>query len=126
MPTLTDLAEKAKIPEELWMTTQRAGGTATFPLWFVHDGERLYILSAESSSEVWDVKANSDVAVAIGGIESGDSLEMTGEVMTDPNWVPMMIELLEKKYGTAHVERMKRTVEAAKSGHVIIKLKLRG
>ena len=126
MPTLTDLAEKAKVAEELWMTTRRASGTATFPLWFVHDGERLYILSAESSSEVWDVKANPEVTVAIGGVDSGDSLEMTGEIMTEPSWVPMMIDLLEKKYGTSHGERMKLTAGASKGGHVIIKLKPRG
>ena len=121
MPTLTELAGKTKTAQELWMTTRRSSGDeATFPLWFVHDGERLYVLAAESSSEVGAVQDDDEVSVAIGEAGSPDRLEMTAEVMTDHNWVPMMIELLQKKYNG---ERMERTAEAAKSGPVIIKLK---
>ena len=124
MPTLAELAEKTKVAEELWMTTARAGGaTAAFPLWFIHDGERLYILAAESGTEVWDVKANPRVRVAIGSAGSQDALNMTAEVMTDPSWVPMMLDMLRKKYGTQHKERLERTAEAARGGHFIIKLK---
>ena len=124
MPTLAELAEKTKVAEELWMTTRRSdGSTASFPLWFVHDGDRLYILSAESSSEVWDVKGNPNVEIAIGGKDSGDKLKTTGEIMTDPSWVPMMVEMLQKKYAALHAERMGRVAEVASSGHVIIKLK---
>jgi hypothetical protein len=43
--------------------------------------------------------------------------------MTDPSWVPMMIDMLQKKYGEEHGERMGQTIEASSSGHVIIKLK---
>ena len=62
MATLAELAEKTKVTDELWMTTHRPdGSTASFPLWFIHDGERLYFLSAESSTEVWDLKSNPKV-----------------------------------------------------------------
>ncbi len=124
MPTLDQLAEKTKVAEELWMTTSRPKGTsATYPLWFVLDGQRLYILSAESSSEVWDVKREAKVEVAIGAPTSSDRLAMQADIMTEESWVPMMIDLLQKKYGATHGERMQRTTEAAKGGHVIIKLK---
>ncbi|MBM4406550.1 MAG: hypothetical protein FJ039_10300 [Chloroflexi bacterium] len=124
MPTLAELAAKTKTAEELWLKVRRSSGaTATYPLWFVHDGERLYILSAESSSEVWDLKATPEVDVAIGSAESADRLKMRADIMTDPNWVPMMIDLLKKKYETKHHERMAKTAESSKGGHVIVKLK---
>ena len=124
MATLAELGEKTKVTEELWMTTHRPdGSTASFPLWFIHDGERLYMLSAESSTEVWDLKSNPKVEVAIGSKDSQDRLTATAELMTDPSWVPMMMDLIQKKYGEKHTERLERTAEAAKGGHLIIKLK---
>jgi general stress protein 26 len=124
MPTLAELAAKTKTATELWLRVGRpSGATATYPMWFVHDGERLYALSAESSSEVWDLKATPEVEVAIGSAESADRLKMRADIMTDPNWVPMMIDMLKKKYETTQQERMAKTAEAAKSGHIIIKLK---
>ncbi len=124
MPSLAELASKTKSAEELWLRVRRpSGAIATYPLWFVHDGERLYVLSAESSSEVWDLKATPEAEVAIGSAESADRLKMRGDIMADPNWVPMMIDMLKKKYEATHQERMAKTAEAAKSGHIIIKLK---
>ncbi|MCI0769732.1 MAG: hypothetical protein J4N83_05605 [Chloroflexi bacterium] len=124
MPTLEQLEEQTKVAEELWMTTRRPdGGSASYPLWFVLDGQRLYILAAESSSEVSDVKQDSRVDVAIGAVDSPDRLAMIADVMEEESWVPMMIDLLQKKYAGAHAERMDRTSQAAQSGHVIIKLK---
>ena len=115
MTTLRELADKAKTARELWLTTRRPGsGAATFPLWFIHDGERLYVLSAESSSEVRDVKRDPSVEVAIGTADSADRLAMTADVMDDPSWVPMLLGTLEKKYGGGDAERMARTAEAAK------------
>ena len=125
MPTLAELADKTQSAAELFMTTQRpAGRTATFPLWFVHDGERLYALTADSSSEVWDVRASNRVMVAIGAPDSEDRLPMQADVMEGDEWVSQMVPLLEKKYGSGHAERMARTAAAANAGgHVIIKFK---
>lgn len=124
MPSLDKLASKTKVADELWLTTRRAGGvTATYPLWFVHDGQRLYILSAESSSEVWDVRGNPRVEVTIGAPDSSDRLAMHADVMAEASWVPMMVDLLQKKYGARCQERMARIADVAKTGHVIIKLK---
>ncbi len=124
MPTLDQLVDKTQVAEELWMTTRRPdGGSASYPLWFVHDGQRLYILTARSSSEVWDVKRDSRVDVAIGAPDGSDRLAMIADVMEEESWVPMMMDLLRKKYGAAHAERLEQTAQAAQSGHVIIKLK---
>ena len=124
MPTLAELASKTAVADELWLRVKRSNGTlATYPLWFVHDGERLYILTAESSSEIWDVKTHPEVEVAIGSADSHDRLKMRADIMTDPAWVPQMIDMLKKKYEAKHGERMAKTTESAKSGHVIIKLK---
>ena len=92
MPTLAELADKTRSAAELYMTTQRpAGRTATFPLWFVHDGERLYALTADSSSEVWDVRASNRVMVAIGAPDSEDRLPMQADVMEGDEWVSQMV-----------------------------------
>ncbi len=125
MPTLAELADRTQSSAELFMTTQRpAGRTATFPLWFVHDGERLYALTADSSSEVWDVRASNRVMVAIGAPDSEDRLPMQADVMEGDEWVSQMVPLLEKKYAADHAERMARTAAAANAGgHVIIKFK---
>ena len=124
MPTLEQLEGTTKVAQELWMTTRRPeGSSASYPLWFVHDGQRLYVLAAESSNEVSDVKQDPRVDVAIGAIDSQDRLAMIADVMEEESWVPMMIDMLGKKYSGAHAERMGRTSQAAQSGHVIIKLK---
>ena len=125
MSTLAELADRTQSAAELFMTTQRpAGQTATFPLWFVHDGERLYSLAADSSSEVWDVRASNRVMVAIGAPDSEDRLPMQADVMEGDEWVSQMVPLLEKKYGADNAERMARTAAAANAGgHVIIKFK---
>ena len=126
MPTLAELTHKTKVAEEIWLTVHRPGNiTATYPVWFVHDGERLYILSAESASEVWDVKRNPAVDIAVGAAAGPDRIAMTADVMTDPAWVPQMLGMLRNKYGAAHPERRERTAAAAAGGHVIIKLKPR-
>ena len=125
MPTLAELADRTESAVELFMTTQRpAGQTATYPLWFVHDGERLYALAADSSTEVWDVRASGRVLVAIGTPDSEDRLAMQADVMQGDDWVGQMIPMLEAKYGSDHAERMTHTAAAAKAGgHVIIKFK---
>ena len=82
-----------------------------------------YEAAAESSSEVWDVKRDPKVDVAIGAPGSPDRLAMQADVMPDPAWVPQMVDLLKKKYGAKHADRMARTAESAKGGHVVIKLK---
>ena len=125
MSNLSVLIESAPAVTELFMTTQRsAGETATYPLWFVHDGDRLYALSAASSSEVWDVRTSSQVLVAIGAPDSDQRLIMQADIMDGEEWVGQMIPLLSRKYGSEHSSRMACTAEAAEAGgHVIIKFK---
>ena len=123
MPTLDELKDKTAVAEELFLTTRRATGRATYPSWFVHDGQRLYMLAAESAAEVWDIRRDPTVDVAIGAPDTPDHLAMQADIMTEASWVPQMIDLLQRKYGTEYAERMQRTADSARSGHIIIKLK---
>lgn len=124
MSTLADLADKTGFAEDLWMTTFHADGSrSSSSSWFIHDGDRLYILSPKSSVETSTIQVNPVVRVAIGLEASPDQLEMTGEIMTDPSWIPMMLEMLQQKYGERFPDRLSLLSSAAKEGHVIIKLK---
>ncbi|MCL0101567.1 hypothetical protein M1O29_00565 [Dehalococcoidia bacterium] len=124
MSTLDDLAEKTKSAEKVWLTMSCTDGTtSSSSSWFIHDGDRLYILSPESSAEVSTIQVNSAVRVAIGSETSPDRLEMTGEIMSDPAWIPMMLEMLQHKYGDRFPKELSTVTSSAKEGHVIIKLK---
>ena len=94
-------------------TLRKSGEAMPTPVWFVQDGERLYVRTVAESGKVKRARNNPRVRVAVCGREGqllGDWLPATGrEVRDDPAVEARVDALLDAKYGEVKRQMAART-----------------
>jgi deazaflavin-dependent oxidoreductase (nitroreductase family) len=82
---------------------RNSGKTITVPVWFVMDGETLYLLPVHGSDTQWyqNVLKNPQVRIDARGAEA----ELTVKPITKSDAVKSVIEKFRAKYGVADVKR---------------------
>jgi deazaflavin-dependent oxidoreductase (nitroreductase family) len=88
---------------ELTVTGRRSGRDISNPVWFVQEGEKLYLLPVGGSDSGWyrNVLRTPTIRIAASGAET--SAEATP--ITDPGTVDEIVDKFRAKYGAAEVER---------------------
>jgi deazaflavin-dependent oxidoreductase (nitroreductase family) len=85
------------------VTGRKSGKTISLPVWFVLDGETLYLLPVQGSNTQWYRNVLKNPTIRIG------AREMTGTVqaapITDGNRVRSVAEKFREKYGAADVKK---------------------
>ena len=94
-------------------TLRRSGQAMPTPVWFVQDGETLYVRTVAESGKVKRARNNPRVRIAVCGREGqllGDWLPATaGEVRDDPAVEARVDALLDAKYGELKRQMAART-----------------
>ncbi len=107
-------------------TYRRNGEAMRTPVWFVRDGERLYIRTVAESGKVKRLRANPRVRVALCdrvGNLTGPWVAATGrEVRDDPALYARVDRLLDEKYGEI---KRQLAAQAAAEGRVYTLLEIR-
>lgn len=85
------------------VTGRKTGKTITLPVWFVCEGDKLYLLPVYGSETQWfkNLKKNRSLGISSGGSE----VNFKPTLMGDPNAVKAVVERFRAKYGAADVKK---------------------
>jgi deazaflavin-dependent oxidoreductase (nitroreductase family) len=88
---------------ELTATGRKSGRKTSRPVWFVQEGEKLYLLPVKGSDSEWfkNVLKNPTITVTVNGLKS--SAKATP--ITDPAKVSEVVEKFRAKYGAGNVKK---------------------
>jgi len=104
-PKKNDLKDRlARYREiEISVIGRKSGKTISVPVWFVLEGEKLYLLPVHGSDTQWyqNVLKNPQIRIDARGVES----ELQTTTVTDAKAVKSVIEKFREKYGAADVKK---------------------
>jgi deazaflavin-dependent oxidoreductase (nitroreductase family) len=106
MPTSKDaLKDRLARYRELKISVigRKSGNTITIPVWFVLEGEKLWLLPVLGSDTQWyrNVLQNPSIRVDAGGV----SAEFRAKPITDAKAVKSVVEKFREKYGAKDVKK---------------------
>jgi deazaflavin-dependent oxidoreductase (nitroreductase family) len=82
---------------------RKSGRTISNPVWFVLDGENLYLVPVQGSDTQWykNVLKNPKIKIDARGAEA----EFGAVPITDPKQISSVVEKFREKYGAADVKK---------------------
>jgi deazaflavin-dependent oxidoreductase (nitroreductase family) len=85
------------------VTGRKSGRTISIPIWFVFDGDKLYLLPVQGSDTQWykNVRNHPSMQIDAGGVQA----EVRAVPVTDPTQVSTVVEKFRGKYGAGDVKR---------------------
>jgi hypothetical protein len=88
---------------EITVTGRQSGQRISLPVWFVHEGDTLYLLPVKGSDSHWYKNIQRTPSMTL----SARGTHMTANVnpITDPDKVREVVEKFRAKYGAADVRR---------------------
>jgi len=88
---------------EITVTGRKTGRQISLPVWFVHEGDTLYLLPVGGSDSHWykNMLHARRMTIAAGDTE----IIVTPKPITDPDKVQEVVEKFRGKYGAADVQR---------------------
>ena len=109
--TLRVTASKGSLKERLSRYRQikvsvigrKSGQTISIPVWFVLEGEKLYLLPVKGSDTQWynNVLKNPSIRIDARGAEA----KLRAQPITEAKMVKSVIEKLREKYGSGDVRK---------------------
>jgi len=107
-------------------TFRKNGVSVKTPVWFVQEGETLFIRTMATSGKVKRVRLNSRVNVApckVDGALVGEWLPAKARAGTDDDTAQKVDHLLDEKYGEVK-KQLSRSAEMANASYAILEVKL--
>ena len=85
------------------MIGRKSGKTFSNPVWFVLEGEKLYLLPVQGSDTQWykNVLQNPSIRIDARGVEA----EFRAAPLTDAKVVKSVVEKFREKYGAKDVKK---------------------
>jgi len=93
------------------VTGRRSGRKISIPIWFVLEGDRLYLLPVKGSDSQWykNVLKNPMIRIEAGGAEA----EFQAVSISDPSQVSSVVEKIRGKYGRNDVKKYYSKLDVA-------------
>jgi deazaflavin-dependent oxidoreductase (nitroreductase family) len=90
---------------------RKSGRTISIPVWFVLEGEKLYLLPVQGSETQWykNVLKNPSIRIDARGVEA----KVRAVPITDANTVQSVIEKFREKYGAKDVKKYYSKLDVA-------------
>jgi hypothetical protein len=90
---------------------RKSGRDIPRPVWFVHEGNALYLLPVQGSGTNWykNLLVDSTLKISVNGIENTYS----GKPITDSNRVEDIVSKFKSKYGEGDVKKYYPKVDVA-------------
>ena len=88
---------------KLSVTGRKSGKTISIPVWFVLEGDKLYLLPVQGSDTQWykNVLKNPSIQIDARGAES----ELRAQPITESKKMKSVIEKFREKYGAGDVKK---------------------
>jgi hypothetical protein len=101
----SDLQQRLNRAHEISLTVKgrNSGRDIPRPVWFVHEGDIVYLLPVEGSGTNWYKKllVNPALKISVNGVER----PAEGKVITDSNKVDDIVQKFKTKYGQRDVKK---------------------
>jgi len=114
MPTRAD-SLKAQLPRAseitIGVTGRKSGRTISNPVWFVSDGDKLYLLPVRGSDTEWYKNVLKNPAIRVEA--AGAKAELRAVPSTDAKEVASVVEKFRKKYGASNVKKYYSKLDVA-------------
>jgi deazaflavin-dependent oxidoreductase (nitroreductase family) len=96
---------------EITVTGRKSGSNFSTPVWFIHEGAKLYLVPVRGSDSNWykNVVAKPTMHVSA----RGKKIIAKGNPISDPQKVADVVEKLRSKYGAEQVEKYYSKLDAA-------------
>jgi deazaflavin-dependent oxidoreductase (nitroreductase family) len=93
------------------VTGRKSGRPISIPIWFVLEGDKLYLLPVQGSDTQWykNVLKNPSIQIDAGG----EKAELKVTPITDPKQVASVVEKFRAKYGAGDVKKYYSKFDAA-------------
>jgi hypothetical protein len=84
---------------------RKSGRDIPRPVWFVHEGNTLYLLPVQGSDTNWykNMLVDSTLKISVNG--GGEETSLMGKLITDKNSVNDVVRKFESKYGKEDVKK---------------------
>lgn len=93
------------------VTGRKSGRTISLPIWFVLDGEKLYLLPVQGSDTQWYKNVLKTPSLRIDARDA--EAEFKAVPITDPAKVANVVEKFREKYGAKDVKRYYSKLDVA-------------
>jgi deazaflavin-dependent oxidoreductase (nitroreductase family) len=99
------------------VTGRKSGRQVSIPVWFVLDGQKLYLVPVQGSQTQWykNVLNNPQIRIAAGNAKA----EVHAVPVTDSNQVAAVVEQFRKKYGAGDVKKYYSKFDAAIAADIL-------
>ena len=84
---------------------RKSGRDIPRPVWFVHEGNTLYLLPVQGSDTNWYKNLLTDPTLKISVNGGGGEIPVRGKPITDRNSVDDIVRKFKSKYGEGDVKR---------------------
>jgi deazaflavin-dependent oxidoreductase (nitroreductase family) len=85
------------------VTGRKSGHTISNPVWFVLDGDKLYLLPVKGSDTQWYKNVVKNPSIRIDA--RGEEADLQAVPITDAKEVASVVETFRKKYGVSNVKK---------------------
>jgi deazaflavin-dependent oxidoreductase (nitroreductase family) len=85
------------------VTGRKSGRTISIPVWFVLEGDKLYLLPVQGSDTQWYKNVLKNPSIRIDA--RGAAAEVKVVLVTDPTQVSSVVEKFRAKYGAKDVKK---------------------
>jgi len=93
------------------VTGRKSGRPISIPIWFVLEGDKLYLLPVQGSDTQWYKNALKNPSIQIES--SGEKAELKVTPITDPKQVASVAEKFRAKHGPSDVKKYYSKLDAA-------------
>jgi deazaflavin-dependent oxidoreductase (nitroreductase family) len=108
-----DLKERLSRYREIKLSVigRKSGKTISIPVWFVLEGETLWLLPVQGSDTQWYRNVLENPAIRVEA--RGEQAELRAQPITDTKTVKSVIEKFREKYGAGDVKKYYSKFEVA-------------
>jgi hypothetical protein len=110
-----DLYQRLDRVNEITLSVKgrNSGNDIPRPVWFVHEGNTLYLLPVQGSDTNWYKNLLADPTLKISVNGGGEEITVRGKPITDSNRVDDIVRKFKSKYGEGDVKRYYPKVDVA-------------
>jgi hypothetical protein len=110
-----DLRQRLNRANEITLSVKgrKSGRDIPRPVWFVHEGNTLYLLPVQGSDTNWykNLLVEPTLKISVNG-GGGEEIPVRGKPITDRNSVDDIVRKFKSKYGEGDVKRYYPKVQA--------------
>ena len=116
-----DVVDALKSSKEIYVATKRANGSQSkvVPVWFMYDGEAVYVATAPDSHKAKRIAHGSPLLVWVGSA-NGPHFVGTASLVKDPEVAAKMAPVYSQKYWIAWLGLFRPNPERVRTGKTVL------